>query len=78
MTRYLLDTNTISNVVKPQPLESLLSWMSVQPDNDLFIASLTVGEIRRGIPDGDGAAPRGAAALLRLYTLSMEARPQIN
>ncbi|MFK4808667.1 PIN domain-containing protein [Devosia sp. ZW T5_3] len=49
MTRYLLDTNIISNVVKPQPSESLLAWMSTQRDEDLFIASLTVAEICRGI-----------------------------
>lgn len=49
MTRYLLDTNVISNVVKPLPSESLLAWMAVQQDEDLFIASLTVAEIRRGI-----------------------------
>ncbi|QOZ10124.1 type II toxin-antitoxin system VapC family toxin [Bradyrhizobium sp. CCBAU 51765] len=49
MTRYLLDTNIISNVVKPRPSESLMSWMSMQRDEDLFIASLTVAEIRRGI-----------------------------
>ena len=49
MTRYLLDTNIISNVVKPQPSESLLAWMSAQRDEDLFIASLTVAEICRGI-----------------------------
>ena len=55
MTRYLLDTNIISNVVKPQPADSLLSWMSMQRDEDLFIASLTVGEIRRGILE----KPRG-------------------
>jgi toxin FitB len=55
VTRYLLDTNIISNVVKPQPSESLLSWMSMQRDEDLFIASLTVGEIRRGILE----KPRG-------------------
>ena len=55
MTRYLLDTNIISNVVKPQPSESLLSWMSTQRDEDLFIASLTVAEIRRGILE----KPRG-------------------
>lgn len=55
MTRYLLDTNIISNVVKPRPSESLLSWMSMQRDEDLFIASLTVGEIRRGILE----KPRG-------------------
>ncbi len=49
MTRYLLDTNIISNVVKTVPSESLLAWMSRQRDQDLFIASLTVAEIRRGI-----------------------------
>ena len=49
MTRYLLDTNIISNVVKPQPSEALLAWMGAQQDEDLFIASLTVAEIRRGI-----------------------------
>jgi predicted nucleic acid-binding protein len=55
VTRYLLDTNIISNVVKPQPSDSLLSWMSMQRDEDLFIASLTVAEIRRGILE----KPRG-------------------
>ncbi|MDC7742675.1 MULTISPECIES: type II toxin-antitoxin system VapC family toxin [Rhizobium] len=55
MTRYLLDTNIISNVVKPQPSESLLAWMSTQRDEDLFISSLTVAEIHRGILE----KPRG-------------------
>lgn len=49
MTRYLLDTNIISNVVKQEPSSSLLAWMGAQKDQDLFIASLTVAEIRRGI-----------------------------
>jgi predicted nucleic acid-binding protein len=55
VTRYLLDTNIISNIVKPQPSDSLLTWMSTQRDEDLFIASLTVAEIRRGILE----KPRG-------------------
>ncbi|MGX9576920.1 PIN domain-containing protein [Mesorhizobium sp. f-mel] len=55
MTRYLLDTNIISNVVKPRPSESLVAWMSSQRDEDLFIASLTLAEIRRGILE----KPRG-------------------
>ena len=55
MTRYLLDTNIISNIVKPQPSELLLAWMAAQRDDDLFIASLTVAEIRRGILE----KPRG-------------------
>jgi toxin FitB len=55
VTRYLLDTTIISNVVKPQPSESLLAWWAEQRDEDLFIASLTVAEIRRGILE----KPRG-------------------
>ena len=51
MTRYLLDTNIISNVTKPAPSETLLLWMGEQADKDLFIASLTVAEIQRGILD---------------------------
>ncbi|WP_119269273.1 PIN domain-containing protein [Taklimakanibacter deserti] len=49
MMRFLLDTNIISNLVKPHPSDALVSWMSEQIDTDLFIASLTVAEIRRGI-----------------------------
>jgi predicted nucleic acid-binding protein len=47
--RYLLDTNILSNVTKPAPSESLVAWMAEQADEDLFIASFTVAEIRRGV-----------------------------
>ena len=49
MTRYLLDTNIISNVVKPNPSPALLDWMAEQTDQDLFISALTVAEIQRGL-----------------------------
>lgn len=49
MTRYLLDTNIISNVIKPEPSRTLLRWLEAQKDDDLYIASLTVAEIQRGI-----------------------------
>ncbi len=49
--RYLLDTNILSNVTKPNPSEALLAWMADQADADLFISSLTLAEIRRGILD---------------------------
>ena len=47
--RYLLDTNINSNIVKPTPSESLMAWMTAQNDDDLFIASFTVAELRRGV-----------------------------
>jgi toxin FitB len=49
VSRSLLDTNIISNVTKPVPSAALVAWMSGQADEDLFISSLTVAEIRRGI-----------------------------
>jgi predicted nucleic acid-binding protein len=49
VTRYLLDTNIISNIVKPVPSQALLAWMAERDDQELFIASLTIAEIQRGI-----------------------------
>ena len=60
MTRYLLDTNVISNVVKPEPSDLLLSWWAEQRDDDLFISSLTIAEIRRGILEKSRGRKRDA------------------
>ncbi|MQA90932.1 MAG: PIN domain-containing protein [Gemmatimonas sp.] len=49
MNRYLLDTNIISNITKPVPSESLLGWMAEQVDENLFVTSLTIAEIWRGV-----------------------------
>lgn len=49
MSRYLLDTNIISNATKPAPSEALVAWMAEQADGDLFISALTVAEILRGL-----------------------------
>ncbi|CAH1667124.1 PIN domain-containing protein [Chelatococcus asaccharovorans] len=47
--RYLLDTSIIGNATGPSPSQSLLAWLADQDDDDLYITSLTVAEIRRGI-----------------------------
>ena len=49
MSRYLLDTNIISNATKAAPSESLLAWMAEQVDENLFISTLTIAEIQRVI-----------------------------
>ena len=60
MTRYLLDTNIVSNIVKPEPSQSLLAWMGGQKDDDLFVASLTIAEIQRGILEKSPGKKRAA------------------
>jgi hypothetical protein len=47
--RYLLDTNILSNFTKPAPSELLIAWMADQSDDNLFISSLTLAELRRGV-----------------------------
>ena len=58
--RYLLDTNILSNITKPEPSASLLTWMAEQVDDDLFIASLTLAEIHRGIIEKPAGKKRAA------------------
>ena len=60
MIRYLLDTNIISNATKPAPSPSLLAWMAEQPDENLFISSLTIAEIRRGMLEKPAGRKRDA------------------
>jgi predicted nucleic acid-binding protein len=55
VTRYLLDTNIISNITKPVPSKPLIAWMAEQADDDLFIASMVVGEVWFGLLQ----SPRG-------------------
>jgi toxin FitB len=58
VTRYLLDTNIIGNATKPAPSEALIAWMSKQADENLFISSLTVAEILRGVLEKPGGKKR--------------------
>ncbi len=47
--RFLLDTNVISELVKPLPNENVWEWVNALPDEQLFISSITIGELQRGI-----------------------------
>ena len=44
-----IDTNIISNITRPVPSAPLIAWMAEQADESLFISSLTIAEIRRGL-----------------------------
>jgi hypothetical protein len=52
---YLLDTNVISELVRPKPSKAVLAWFENIPSEALHISVLTLGEIRKGVehmPDG--------------------------
>lgn len=52
---YLLDTNVISELVRPKPAKAVLVWFENIPSEALHISVLTLGEIRKGVeqmPEG--------------------------
>ena len=46
---YLLDTNVISELMKPRPARSVADWIVATPEELLFLSVITIGEIRKGI-----------------------------
>jgi predicted nucleic acid-binding protein len=46
---FLLDTNVISELVKPRPEANVTLWIESTDESLLYLSVLTLGEIRRGI-----------------------------
>jgi predicted nucleic acid-binding protein len=46
---FLLDTNIISELVKPKPEANVTDWVENTDESLLYLSVLTFGEIRRGI-----------------------------
>jgi predicted nucleic acid-binding protein len=52
---YLLDTNVVSELVRPRPNARVTRWIREVPSSALHLSVLSLGEIRRGVeslPDG--------------------------
>jgi toxin FitB len=47
--RYLFDTNTLSETVKPKPNASVVDWLERVDYSHCYISVLTIGEIRDGV-----------------------------
>ncbi len=51
----VVGTNVISEIMRPQPLPTVLDWLNTQDSNLLFITTITLAEIGYGLrilPDG--------------------------
>lgn len=55
MNGFLLDTNVISELIKPHPHPNVAAWVDAAEESLLFLSVLTLGEIRKGI----ASLPRG-------------------
>ena len=49
MSAFLLDTNVISELIKPKPELKVSTWIDGTDEELLFLSVLTLGEIRKGV-----------------------------
>jgi predicted nucleic acid-binding protein len=72
----LLDTNVLSEALKPKPSEVVLRWLSAQDPTATFITAITQAEILYGVevlPAGRRRA-RLSSAIQRLFAEEFEGR----
>jgi toxin FitB len=49
VTRYLLDTNVVSELRKPKPHGGVIAWINSLRDDQLYLSAVTMGELQAGI-----------------------------
>jgi toxin FitB len=47
--KYLLDTCVVSELIAKQPNQTVLNWLDAQPNQDLYLSVITIGELVKGI-----------------------------
>ena len=67
MSGFLLDTNIVSELIKPKPESTVVKWIDTTDEALLFLSVLTIGEIRKGIASHPDARRR---AKLEAWLLS--------
>ncbi len=48
MQRFLVDTNIVSEAARDKPEPRVVQWLRDQPNSDLFLAAVSLGELIRG------------------------------
>ena len=46
---YIFDTNVVSELRRPRPNPNVLNWITLVPEEELFLSAVTAGEIQAGI-----------------------------
>jgi len=45
----LLDTNVLSELLRPRPDQGVLAWFAAQPADSMFVSAITEAEMRLGV-----------------------------
>ena len=57
---WLLDTCVVSELVRPGPKASVVSWVLERDEDELFLSVITIGELEKGIARLPGSPKRVA------------------
>jgi predicted nucleic acid-binding protein len=49
VTRYLLDTNVVSELRKPKPHGAVVAWINTLRPEQIFLSAVTIGELQAGV-----------------------------
>lgn len=49
MSGFLLDTNTVSELVSVRPNQRVVDWLEASEESRLYLSVMTLGEIRQGV-----------------------------
>lgn len=49
MPGFLLDTNVVSELIKPRPSRRVAAWIEATPEELMYLSVITIGEVRKGI-----------------------------
>jgi len=54
---FLLDTNAVSEWVKPRPNPGVIDWMEMADEDRIFISVISLAELRYGVERHGGGPP---------------------
>jgi predicted nucleic acid-binding protein len=69
----LIDTNVVSELRKRTPDRNVVAWYDAAPSSELFLSTLTIGEIRLGI-ERLRRRDKGQAAVLEQWLYGLRTR----
>jgi predicted nucleic acid-binding protein len=78
VTRYLLDTNVVSELRKPKPHGAVVAWMKTLRAEQIVLSAVTVGELQAGVEltrRNDAAKALEIEAWLTMVEASFTALP---
>jgi toxin FitB len=78
VTRYLLDTNVVSELRKPRPHGAVVAWMRTLRLEQVFLSAVTIGELQAGVEltrRNDAAKAMEIEAWLTMVESSFAALP---